>query len=78
MTIRKLAVTVNFGSGHDIKLLQSIKTETGYRIPRPGEYEWSNVIRPSKFAEKLTNGNVIISDFSLLFSKRVRKSISKK
>ncbi|PES34758.1 tRNA nucleotidyltransferase [Priestia megaterium] len=55
--IGKLAITVKFSSGHEIQLLPSIKTETGYRIPRPGENKWSNVIRPSKFAEKLTNIN---------------------
>ncbi|WP_456364901.1 nucleotidyltransferase (plasmid) [Priestia aryabhattai] len=55
--IGKLAITVKFASGHEIQLLPSIKTETGYRIPRPGENKWSNVIRPSKFAEKLTNVN---------------------
>ncbi|MFP3668966.1 CBASS oligonucleotide cyclase [Priestia sp. SIMBA_032] len=55
--IGKLAITVKFASGHEIQLLPSIKTETGYRIPRPGENKWSNVIRPSKFAEKLTNIN---------------------
>ncbi|WP_160725011.1 CBASS oligonucleotide cyclase [Bacillus sp. USDA818B3_A] len=55
--IGKLAVTVKFASGHEIQLLPSIKTETGYRIPLPGENKWSNVIKPSKFAEKLTNVN---------------------
>ncbi|MCW1941516.1 hypothetical protein OMD49_27795 [Bacillus anthracis] len=29
-----------------------INTATGYRIPRPGENNWINVIRPRKFAEK--------------------------
>ncbi|SNT52753.1 hypothetical protein SAMN05444672_14030 [Bacillus sp. OK838] len=55
--IGKLALTVKFASGHEIQLLPSIKTETGYRIPRPGENKWSNTIRPNKFAEKLTNVN---------------------
>ncbi|MGG1678744.1 CBASS oligonucleotide cyclase [Neobacillus sp. NRS-1170] len=55
--IGKLAVTVKFASGHEIQLLPTIKTETGYRIPRPGVNKWSNVIKPSKFAEKLTNVN---------------------
>ncbi|PEP82114.1 CBASS oligonucleotide cyclase [Bacillus pseudomycoides] len=55
--IGKLAITVKFKSGHEIQLLPSIKTPTGYRIPRPGENNWSNVIRPRKFAEKLTNVN---------------------
>jgi predicted nucleotidyltransferase len=57
VTIGALAVTVKFNSGHEIQLLPSIKTETGYRIARPSENNWSNVIRPSKFAEKLTSVN---------------------
>jgi hypothetical protein len=69
--IGKLAVTVRFSSGHEIQLLPSIKTETGYRIPRPGENKWSNVIKPSKFAEKLTttnklNGNRVVPLIKLM------------
>ncbi|MCM3081690.1 CBASS oligonucleotide cyclase [Brevibacillus invocatus] len=55
--IGKLGVTVKFTSGHEIQLLPSVKTETGYRIARPGENSWSNVIKPNKFAEKLTTVN---------------------
>ncbi len=69
--IGKLAVTVKFTSGHEIQLLPSIKTETGYRIPRPGVNQWSNVIKPRKFAEKLTkvnksNNNKIIPMIKLI------------
>ncbi|WNC15484.1 CBASS oligonucleotide cyclase [Brevibacillus brevis] len=55
--IGKLAVTVKFASGHEVQLLPSVKTESGYRIARPGENSWSNVIKPKKFAEKLTSVN---------------------
>jgi predicted nucleotidyltransferase len=53
-----LAVTVKFSSGHEIQLLPSIKTATGYKIANPGTNEWSNVIKPGKFAEKLTSVNI--------------------
>lgn len=53
----ELAVTVKFSTGHEIQLLPSIKTSTGYKIAKPGKNEWSNVIKPKKFAEKLTNVN---------------------
>ncbi|MED4912108.1 CBASS oligonucleotide cyclase [Brevibacillus centrosporus] len=69
--IGRLAVTVKFTSGHEIQLLPSIKTQTGYRIARPGENRWSNVIKPSKFAEKLTavnqaNGNKLVPLIKLI------------
>src|SRR5699024_3460686 len=52
-----LAVTIEFSSGHEIQLLPSIKTTTGNKIPKPGLNEWSNVIKPHKFAKKLTAVN---------------------
>ncbi|MEH6908798.1 CBASS oligonucleotide cyclase [Neobacillus drentensis] len=52
-----LAVTVKFSSEHEIQLLPSVITKTGHRIAVPGKNEWSNVVRPQKFAEKLTQIN---------------------
>lgn len=52
-----LAVTVEFTSGFEIQLLPSVKTATGNKIPKPGLNEWSNVIKPQRFAEKLTKIN---------------------
>jgi len=68
-----LAVTVTFSSGYEIQLLPSVKTKTGYKVPKPGLNEWSNVVRPKKFAEKLTktnqsNGNKIIPMIKLFKS----------
>ncbi|PFD32673.1 tRNA nucleotidyltransferase [Bacillus cereus] len=57
VSIGKLAVTVKFSSGNEIQLLPSIKTATGYKIAKPEKNEWSNVIKPGKFAAKLTNVN---------------------
>ncbi|OME46849.1 hypothetical protein BSK59_28815 [Paenibacillus odorifer] len=69
--IGALAVTVKFSSGHEIQLLPSIKTETGYKIARSDENRWSNVIKPHKFAEKLTavnqaNGNKVVPVIKLM------------
>lgn len=55
--IGDLAVTVKFSSGYEIQLLPSIETKTGFRIAVPGKNEWSNIVRPKKFAEKLTDIN---------------------
>lgn len=56
--VGKLAVTVRFSStGHEIQLLPALQTKTGVRIADPNGDGWSKVIRPIKFAEKLTNVN---------------------
>lgn len=52
-----LAVTVTFDTGHEIQLLPAISTSTGIKIPRTKTDGWSNVIRPDKFASKLTKVN---------------------
>ncbi|GAB3806601.1 CBASS oligonucleotide cyclase [Virgibacillus kimchii] len=57
MKVGDLALTVEFSNGHEIQLLPSIKTSTGNKIPKAGLNEWSNVIKPRKFAEKLTEVN---------------------
>jgi len=53
----KLAITLKFSDGVKIQLLPSIKTSTGVKISSPNGQEWSNVIKPQKFAEKLVNIN---------------------
>lgn len=56
--VGKLAVTVKYSTGYEIQLLPSIKTNTGYKIASTiNEDKWSNVIKPHKFAQKLTNVN---------------------
>lgn len=52
-----LAVTVRFQNGYEVQLLPSIKTATGYKVAKPGKNEWSNVIKPKKFAEQLSRVN---------------------
>ena len=52
-----LAVTVKYTDGHEIQLLPAIRTRNGYRIANPARNEWSGVIHPERFAQKLTQVN---------------------
>lgn len=53
-----LAVTVRFKSSNiEIQLLPGIRTKTGVKIIESELNRWSNVIKPRKFAEKLTEIN---------------------
>ena len=52
-----LAVTVKFKDGEEIQLLPAVKKYEGYKIPGQNRQNWSNVIRPDKFATKLTQIN---------------------
>jgi len=53
-----LAVTVKYSDGKEIQILPAIKTATGYKIASSdGSDNWSNVVKPMKFAEKLTSVN---------------------
>ena len=52
-----LAVTVKYTDGHEIQLLPAIRTRNGYRIANPTRNEWSGVIHPERFAQKLTQVN---------------------
>ena len=64
VTVGRLAVTVTFKDGEQIQLLPAIRKGEGYKISN-GEGEWSDIVRPDKFAAKLTsvnqkcNGNVV-------------------
>lgn len=54
----QLAVTLNYSDNIQIQILPALKTETGLKIAASnGENNWSNVIKPNKFAEKLRNIN---------------------
>ena len=56
LRIGELAVTVEFSDGEKIQLLPALKHNDGYKIPGKGN-SWSNMIRPEKFANKLTEVN---------------------
>jgi hypothetical protein len=55
--IGTLAVTVKFSDGHEIQVLPAASTSTGLRISSSNGTDWSGVIRPDKFAGKLTSVN---------------------
>ena len=52
-----LAVTVEYSDGLEIQVLPAIRTRVGYRIANPTRNEWSGVIHPERFAQKLTQIN---------------------
>ncbi len=55
--VGKLAVTVKFSGGEEIQLLPAIRRGEGYRIVAQKGDKWSDIIRPDKFATKLTEVN---------------------
>lgn len=55
--VGKLAVTVKYKDGTEIQILPAIKRGDGFKIPSRNGKEWSNVIRPDKFASRLTEVN---------------------
>ena len=52
-----MAVTITYTDGQEIQLLPTIRRGEGYKIPNHRSNNWSNVIRPDRFAEKLTEVN---------------------
>lgn len=52
-----LAITVRFSDGMELQLLPAFQAGDGYRIARPRGETWSDVIRPKRFAEALTEVN---------------------
>jgi hypothetical protein len=60
-----LAVTIKFSKGIEIQLLPAIKTKTGLKIYDKENCNWTPVIKPAKFAQRITeinkanNGNVV-------------------
>lgn len=62
MKIGDLAVTVTFSDGEQIQLLPALRQETGYKIPNRGTDKWSNIIRPERFADRLTKVNQSCGD----------------
>ena len=52
-----LAVTVTYADGHEIQVLPAIKTRAGVKIANPSRNEWSGVLHPERFAQKLTQVN---------------------
>ena len=55
--VGQLAVTVTFPDEMEIQLIPAVQTARGLRIPAASGEEWSPVIRPDRFAAKLTDIN---------------------
>lgn len=53
----KLAVTINYTDSIQIQILPCIRTTTGLKIAEFHGANWSSVIKPKKFAEKLSEIN---------------------
>ena len=61
VTAGSLAVTINYSKGPEIQLLPAIRTNTrGVRIAEPGSAQWSNIVHPERFAEKLAEVNTAL------------------
>ena len=57
MKVGDLAVTIRFTDGMEIQLLPAIQTQTGLKIADMGSDKWSEIIKPERFASKLTEVN---------------------
>lgn len=55
--VGSLAVTLTFSDDRIIQLLPAIRSGEGYKIANEKGDNWSSVIRPDKFAERLTEVN---------------------
>ena len=52
-----IAVTVTFSDGEQIQLLPALRENDGYKIPGESSVKWSDIIRPDKFANRLSEVN---------------------
>ena len=52
-----MAVTIKYSDGNEVQVLPAIKTSSGVRVADPGRNQWSNVVHPERFAQKLTQVN---------------------
>lgn len=53
----KLAVTVGYADRSEIQILPAIRTTNGFRIADPGSTQWSNVVQPERFLDRLAKVN---------------------
>lgn len=66
-----MAVTIRYSDGIEMQVLPAIRTGSGIRVPEARNNRWSNVVRPDRFAEKLTqvnraNGNQVVPTIKLI------------
>ena len=57
VTTGDMAVTVQYSDDIEIQVLPAIRTKSGVRVADPDTNRWSNVVRPERFARKLTSVN---------------------
>lgn len=58
VTAGKLAVTVGYADKTELQILPAIRAKSGgFRIANPGSTNWSNIVQPERFAEKLAEMN---------------------
>lgn len=57
VSVGSLAVTISYSDGHEIQALPAIKSRSGIRIATPSGENWSGILHPERFAEKLTSVN---------------------
>ena len=55
--IGNMTVIIRFSDGNEIQVVPAISTATGYHIPKADGSDWSTVVRPDKFADKLSSVN---------------------
>lgn len=53
----KLAITIHYSDGCILQILPTLKTSSGIKIASTDPNKWSNIVRPDKFASKLTEIN---------------------
>ncbi len=53
----KLAVTVGYADKSEIQILPAIRTTNGFRIADPGSTQWSNIVQPERFLDRLAKVN---------------------
>ena len=52
-----MAVTVTYSDGIEIQVLPAIRTKSGVRVADPNRNQWSRIVHPERFAQKLTQVN---------------------
>lgn len=71
-----LAVTIDFDDGTNVQILPAIKVGEGFKIPASSGKKWSNIIRPDKFANRLTKINQSLSNNVIPTIKLVKSIIA--
>ena len=66
-----MAVTVTYSDGIEVQVLPATRTKKGVQIPASGQNQWSKVLHPEKFVEKLvqvnkSNGRKVIPTVKLV------------